>query len=198
MNPRQYIKRTIKTVFLVLVVPLYTLYMLLRMTGNPDAVFMSFSQALSLIPGKIGIYTRAAFYRLACTNTSDEISVGFMTIFSHEDTTIEKGVYIGPQCNIGRCHIDQDCLIGSGVHILSGKEQHNFTDTTTPIKNQGGRYRKIKLGYDCWIGNNSTVMIHIPEKCIVGSGSVVFISETKPGDILVGNPAKVIGNRLTS
>jgi|SRR5690554_1264463 len=196
MNVRYFVKRTIKTGFLILVFPIYVLYLLFRLAGNTDAVFMSFSQAISLIPGKIGIYIRAAFYRLACTDTSDEISVGFLTIFSHADTTIEKGVYIGPQCNIGKCTIGRNTLIGSGVHVLSGSSQHNFQDADTPIQSQGGSYSKIKIGVDCWLGNGAIIMNNVSDKCIVGAGCVFNAKSSTPGDILAGNPAKVIKNRL--
>src|SRR5690554_3147648 len=198
MNVRYFVKRTIKTGFLILVFPIYVLYLLFRLAGNTDAVFMSFSQAISLIPGKIGIYIRAAFYRLACTNTSDEISIGFLTIFSHENTTIEKGVYIGPQCNIGKCIIGENTLIGSGVHILSGSAQHIFSDIETPIQEQGGEYIKISVGIDCWIGNKCMITSDIPNQCVVGTGTLIKKMNIRPGDIIVGNPAQVIKNRITT
>lgn len=194
MNHRQAIKRTIKTVFLVLTLPVYALYLLFRLAGNTDAVFMSFSQALSLIPGKIGIYIRAAFYRLACTDTSDEISVGFLTIFSHADTTIEKGVYIGPQSNIGKCVIKQEALLGSGVHILSGKNQHSFDNIDQSIQSQPGVFSKVIVGKDCWIGNGAIIMADIGNKSIIAAGSVV-INKVENLDIFAGNPAKLIRKR---
>jgi len=88
MNLRQFLKRTLKGISLALTSPLYLAYRLLSIAGDDDSLFQSFSQLLSLIPGKPGNYLRASFYRLACTNTSDEISVGFLTVFSHRDTTI--------------------------------------------------------------------------------------------------------------
>tara|TARA_R110001599_G_scaffold8467_2_gene41185 strand:- start:2282 stop:2917 length:636 start_codon:yes stop_codon:yes gene_type:complete len=197
MNLRKALKKIIKTGFLIIVSPVYTLYLLLRMAGNTDAVFLSFSQALSLIPGKAGIYIRAAFYHLACTNTSDEISVGFLTLFSHADTTVEKGVYIGPQCNIGQCSIGANTLIGSGVHVLSGSQQHEFRDTTKPIQEQGGIYTKVSIGKDCWLGNQSLIMEDLKDHTIVAAGSII----TKPsraGDILAGNPGRVIKNRFNA
>ena len=198
MTLRQSFKRMVKSIFLLLVFPVYALYLLLRLTGSQDAVFASFSQALSLIPGKIGIYVRAAFYRLACANTSDEISVGFLTVFSHADTTIQKGVYIGPQCNIGKCIIGKNTLIGSGVHILSGSAQHIFSDIETPIQEQGGEYIKISVGIDCWIGNKCMITSDIPNQCVVGTGTLIKKMNIRPGDIIVGNPAQVIKNRITT
>lgn len=194
MNLRQSLKRMVKSIFLLLVFPVYALYLLLRLTGSQDAVFASFSQALSLIPGKIGIYIRAAFYRLACTGTSDEISVGFLTILSHADTTIERGVYIGPQCNIGKCTVKQETLLGSGVHVLSGKKQHAFDNLEQSIQSQPGTFSKVIIGEDCWIGNGAVVMANIGDKCVVAAGSVV-VAEAERLGILAGNPAKLIRKR---
>lgn len=194
MNPRDLVKRSIKLLFLIIVYPYYLLMLLFIMLGHEDRTFQSFSQAVSLIPGRFGIYVRAAFYRLACPNTSDEILIGFMTIFSHRDTTIEKGVYIGPQCNIGKCLIGENTLLGSGVHILSGNKQHSFEDIDTPIQEQGGQYEKIAIGKDCWLGNLSVVMANVETKSIVAAGAVV----TRPvpsKSIVGGNPAKIIKTR---
>lgn len=197
MNIRHGIKRTVKTGFLIVVAPLYVLYRMLSLFGSKDGTFQSFSQLISLIPGKTGIYIRAAFYRLACPNTSDQISVGFLTILSHHDTTIRQGVYIGPQCNIGKCTIGANTLLGSGVHILSGNRQHEFSDTEKPIQEQGGYFEKIEIGNDCWIGNNSVVICSIPEKCVVAAGSVLP-KPIKSGDVVGGNPARTLRSRYPS
>lgn len=192
---RNTLKRTIKNIFLLLTLPLYALYWVLSCLGNPDGTFQPFSQALSLIPGKLGVYVRAAFYRLACPDTSDNIVVGFLTILSHRDTSILEGVYIGPQCNIGKCTLGENTLLGSGVHILSGKQQHQFKDPNLPIKEQGGTFKKIKIGADCWIGNNSVVMCNIAEHSIVAAGAIVTKDLTQQGTVVAGNPAAVISQR---
>ena len=192
---RQTLKRTIKNIFLLLVLPLYALYLLLSLLGSPDGTFQTFSQVLSLIPGKVGIYCRAAFYRLACSNPSDDILVGFLTVFSHRDTSIHKGVYIGPQCNIGKCTIGENTLLGSGVHILSGNEQHNFHDPQTPIQEQGGKYTKVRIGEDCWIGNSAVLMASVSDKSIVAAGSVLTRPIEEFGAIWGGNPAAKISSR---
>ncbi|NWO07465.1 MAG: acyltransferase [Alteromonadaceae bacterium] len=192
---RHTLKRTIKNLFLLLALPIYGLYLLLSLLGNPDGVFQTCSQTLSLLPGKIGIYLRAAFYRLACPDTSDDILIGFLTVFSHRDTSIHKGVYIGPQCNIGKCTIGENTLLGSGVHILSGNQQHNFSDSQTPIQHQGGNYTKVKIGEDCWIGNSAVVMAGVSDKSIVAAGSVLTRPIEEVGAIWGGNPAAKISSR---
>jgi len=195
MTIRTQIKRAVKFLFLLLAVPLYVLYRLLSLAGHPDSVFQSFSQFLSLIPGKAGVYLRGAFYRLACTNTSDDTCIGFLVLLSHQDTTLSKGVYVGPGCNVGKCSIGENTLLGSGVHVLSGNRQHHFTNPELPIKEQGGHFEKISIGTDCWLGNNSVVMVSLADKTLVAAGSVVTRT-AEAGAILAGNPARVIGNRL--
>lgn len=196
MSPRTAIKKAIKLVFLVLALPLFGLLLLIRAFTGSDNSFASFSQLLSLIPGKIGVYFRAAFYSLACPATSDEIFIGFLTILSHRDASIARGVYIGPQCNIGMCSIGENTLIGSGVHILSGANQHSFNDPTLPIQEQGGTYRKTRIGRDCWLGNASVILSDIDDHSIVAAGSIV----TRPvGEALIvaGNPGKTVRPRFS-
>jgi len=192
---RHTLKRTIKNLFLLLALPLYGIYLLLSLLGNPDGTFQTFSQIFSLIPGKLGIYFRAAFYRLACPDTSDEILIGFLTVFSHRDTSIRKGVYIGPQCNIGKCTISENTLLGSGVHILSGNQQHSYSDSQRPIQQQAGKYTKVKIGEDCWLGNGSIVMANLPDHSIVAAGAVYVSEIQEPWTIMGGNPARIIKNR---
>ncbi|RBW49716.1 acyltransferase [Marinobacter sp. F3R11] len=192
---RHTLKRAVKNLFLMLAWPLYGLYRLLSLPGNPDGTFQTFSQMLSLIPGKTGIYLRAAFYRLACTDTSDDILIGFLTVLSHRDTSIHKGVYIGPQCNIGKCTIGENTLLGSGVHILSGKKQHNFKNSKLPIKEQGGKFQKITIGQDCWIGNSAVVMSNIANHSIIAAGAIVTKNLDQEGSVVAGNPATLISQR---
>ena len=196
MSLRMLIKRAVKGLFLLLAMPMFALFLTISTLSGTDKCFTSFSQLLSLIPGKLGVYLRAAFYRLACPDTSDEISIGFLTILSHRNTSIGRGVYIGPQCNIGMCSIGENTLLGSGVHVLSGSRQHEFSDVSRPIQEQGGNFERITIGQDCWVGNQAVVMSSIQNKCIVAAGSVVT-TPTPAGDIVAGNPARRLRNRFT-
>jgi acetyltransferase-like isoleucine patch superfamily enzyme len=150
---------------------------------------------LSLLPGKIGSYLRAGFYRFTLKKCHPSAVIGFGTIFSQADTEIAKGVYIGPQCNIGLCSIGKDTLLGSGVHIMSGKGQHNFDNPNIAIKDQGGSFEKIKIGENCWLGNSALVMASIEDRCVVAAGSVI-VSPVSTKSLVAGNPAKKIRNIL--
>ena len=112
----------------------------------------------------------------------------------HQDTEINEHVYIGPQCNIGKSIIGKNTLIASGVHILSGKNQHNFDDIETPIQQQGGQFEKIRIGEDCWIGNAAVIMANVGNKAIVAAGTIV-VKDVPPFAIVAGNPAKILKYR---
>lgn len=188
------IKAIIRAFSFIIILPLLMLYHITGLVLNKNALFSSYSQLLSLIPGKTGSYLRCAFFRYVMMKCDQDCVISFATIFSQTDTEIESGTYIGPQCNIGLCKIEKNCLIGSGVHILSGKNQHNFSDINIPIKDQGGSFEKIFIGEDTWIGNGALILANVGKKCVVAAGSVV-IKEVPDYTIAAGNPAKQIKQR---
>ena len=191
------LKKIVKWLFKLLALPFLLLMELSTVLRGKDQAFQAMSQWLSLFPGIFGVYLRAAFYHLACRGTSDQISVGFLSVLSHRDTVIEAGVYIGPQCNIGKCVIGADTMLGSGVHVLSGNKQHNFDDVDSPMQQQGGQYLRIRIGKDCWLGNCAVVMADIADHSIVAAASVVTKNINETHSICAGNPAKVLKSRLS-
>jgi virginiamycin A acetyltransferase len=191
----KFVKFTFNSISLIIIFPLFILYRLTGAGSEKDGTFWGFSQFLSLFPGKSGNYLRKAFYRLSLKQCDKECAILFGTIFSQKDTEIGRGVYIGPNCNIGMCRIENNCTIGSNVHIMSGKHQHSFKDLIIPIQEQGGVYEKIAIGEDTWIGNCAIIMANVGKKCIIGAGSVVT-NDIEEYSIVVGNPGKVIRKRI--
>ena len=204
------VKKLVFYLSIVLMSPVLVLYWLLKNFSRSDSIFHSFSQVLSLLPGKSGSYLRVGFYfytmgqchkdlrvgfyRLAMSKCGKDVFISFMVIFAQRNTEIESGVYLGPGCNIGLCRIGKNTLLGSGVHIISGKKQHRFDNPDEYIKDQEGVLEKISIGEDCWIGNGSLILANVGDKCVVGAGSVVT-SEMPAYSIVAGNPAKVIRSR---
>ena len=120
-----------------------------------------------------------------------ESVIGFGTVFSQSATRIGRGVYIGPQCNIGSCEIDEFSLIASGVHIMSGRRQHNFDDLDRNIQEQGGELSQVRIGADSWVGNGALIMANVGTKVVIGAGSVVS-RDVPDYAVLVGNPAEIV------
>lgn len=187
------IKKSVSNFIALLLSPILILFHISRLFSNSNT-FAGYAQFLSLIPGKIGSYSRVSFYRFSMKSCHYDCVIGFGTLFAQLDTEISRGVYIGPQCNIGMCKIGENCLIASGVHIMSGSMQHGFDDIDTPIQQQKGSYKKIEIGEDSWIGNGSMVMANIGKKCVIGAGSVVT-KDVSDFSIMTGNPAKLIRSR---
>lgn len=157
--------------------------------------FVAMSQCLSLIPGRFGVYARAAALSMWRDSIAPDVSVGFLTLIAQEDIDILDGVYIGPQCNLGSCRIGSGTLIGSGVHVMSGKCQHAFDDSASPIRDQQGELRKVHIGRDCWLGNGALVMADIGDHAIVAAGAVVT-RDVPDRAIVAGNPARLIRERI--
>jgi acetyltransferase-like isoleucine patch superfamily enzyme len=189
------LKNTIYLLFCILCLPIYGSFRVFALFINKDTLLTTYSQWLSLLPGQLGNYIRKASFNFILTKCHRESQISFGVLFSQQDTEINEGVYIGPQCNIGLCRIEKNCLLGSGVHIMSGKHQHDFSNLETPIKDQGGVFEKITVGEDSWIGNGALIMASVGKKCIVGAGAVVTHA-VEDYSIVTGNPAKVVKKRV--
>ena len=196
MNSRvkYFLKILLDIIFIVINIPLLVFHYFFGLSGNRDSVFWAISQFLSLFPGMPGNYLRKNFYRFLMTKCNKECVILFGTIFSHVDTEIGEGVYIGPDCNIGKSRIEDNCTLGSNVHIISGRRQHNFDDLDAPVQEQGGTYEKVIIGEDAWIGNCAIIMANLGKKCIVGAGSVVT-KDVEDFSVVAGNPARLIRKR---
>ncbi len=125
---------------------------------------------------------------IQATSALDEPGVG-LTIGSH--------TYIGPRCLLGAgggIRIGTRVNFGAGVHLLA--ENHNFRDGSKPIQEQGVTRSGITVGDDVWIGNQVIVLdgVTIGDGAVVGAGSVVT-HDVDPRMIVIGNPARVVGQR---
>jgi virginiamycin A acetyltransferase len=189
------IKRVAQIAALIFVYPLYGALCLGELLVKTDQPFQGCSQLLSLVPGLPGNYLRQQFYRLTLARCSDDCCIEFGTRLNQRSIEIGNRVYIGTNCCIGVCRIEDDVLIGSNVDIISGKKQHCFERLDIPMREQGGEFEKIVIGEDSWLGNSSVILANVGKKCIVAAGGVV-INDIKPYSIVGGNPAKLLKSRL--
>lgn len=91
----------------------------------------------------------------------------------------------------GGIEIGNDVIMGSYVSFHS--ENHNFSDTTKLIREQGVTSKGIKLGNNIWVGAKVTFL----DGCEVGSNSVVaagaVVNGIYPDNVIIGGvPAKII------
>jgi virginiamycin A acetyltransferase len=175
---------------ITLTAPCWLLARLQRaMTGGEHA-FSACSEFLSLFPGRPGVYLRRGFYRMTLEACETDCHIGFGTTFAHPQARIGRGVYIGNRCTFGMVVISDHATVGSNVDVLSGRRQHAFASLHAPIQDQGGRFERVHLGRNCWIGNSTVVMADVGDDCVIGAGSVV-VKPIPPRSVAVGNPATV-------
>ncbi|MCH5312687.1 MAG: acyltransferase [Prevotella sp.] len=107
-------------------------------------------------------------------------------------------VVIGDKTRIGlHCTIIGPVTIGNNVNLAQGivvtALNHNFTDCTKRIDEQGISTKEVTIGNDVWIGANATILpgVTIGRHCVVAAGSVV--TKDVPDYTVVGGvPARVM------
>jgi acetyltransferase-like isoleucine patch superfamily enzyme len=88
--------------------------------------------------------------------------------------------------------IEDDVLIGSGVHIYC--DNHSFEDVSRPIIDQGDApTRPVRICRGAWLGANAILLpgVTVGENAVVGAGAVVT-RDVPPRRVAAGNPARVI------
>ncbi len=116
---------------------------------------------------------------------------------------IGKGVSIGSRSTFGN-----DCFFGAaggieiGEDVIAGQyirfhsENHNYSDTSMLIREQGVTHKGIKIGNNCWIGAGAVFLdgAELGDGCVVAANAVV--SRKFPENSVIGGvPGKVIKKR---
>jgi len=191
---REALKATGRALALIAVLPALLSFAIRSALMGQDRALEGSTQWLALAPGVLGQYLRRAFLARTIAHCAPTVTIGFGTIFSKAGARIDDRAYIGPGGFLGLVHIERDVLIGSGVHITSGKQTHGTADVTKPIREQEGEATLVRIGAGAWIGSAAVVMADVGANSIVGAGSVV--TKPVPDSVLAaGVPAAVIRAR---
>ena len=108
-----------------------------------------------------------------------------------------KNVSIHPLCYIdaqGGISIGNNVSIAHNVSILSF--DHDYSDTSKPIKDAPLTLKEIVIENDVWIGAAARILggVRIGTGSVIGAGAVVT-KDIPPMSIAVGVPARVIKSR---
>ena len=107
-------------------------------------------------------------------------------------------VIIGDHTRIGiHCTVIGPVCIGNHVNLAQGITvtalNHNFSDATKRIDEQGVSTKPVVIGDDVWIGANAVILpgVTIGSHCVIAAGAVV--TKDVPDNTVVGGvPAKVL------
>ena len=194
MNIREFLKALGRALATVVMLPALASYYVKALILGRDRALESSTQALSLLPGVVGQYLRRAFLARTLDYCAPSAIIEFGTLFSSTGTRIGDRVYIGPRCHIGLAHFERDVLVGSAVHVPSGRHTHGTTDLSKPIREQEGQREVVRIGAGSWIGNAAVVMADVGQNTIVGAGAVV--TKPLPDHVVAGGvPARVLRTR---
>jgi acetyltransferase-like isoleucine patch superfamily enzyme len=191
---KRWLKIIARALATVVLLPEFLSFALRSFLLGRDRALEGSSQTLALVPGIVGQYLRRAFLTWVLDYCHPSVTVEFGTIFSKAAARLEENVYIGPRCHLGWVFIERDVLIAAGVHIPSGPLTHGTEDTGTPIREQTGTLRMVRIGARSWIGSAAVIMADVGRDSVVGAGAVV----TKPiADrvFAAGVPARVVRSR---
>jgi acetyltransferase-like isoleucine patch superfamily enzyme len=193
-RPRAFGRDVLVWLGVALTAPLWIPARIERRYARRDGWFAGCSELLSLAPGKPGIFLRRSFYRMTLAVCATDCHIGFGTTLAHPDAEIHPGVYLGSRCTVGSVVFERDVTVGSNVDLLSGRRQHGMARVDVSVQHQSGRFERIRIGANSWIGNSSVIMADVGEKSVIGAGAVV-VRPIAAVTVAVGNPAKVIRER---
>jgi UDP-2-acetamido-3-amino-2,3-dideoxy-glucuronate N-acetyltransferase len=128
------------------------------------------------------------------------------------DSVFESGVFVGPFCEIGGTHVGKNSRIGSHSYLCPGVNIGMETfighgvQTTNDLFDDVPEYESLEELRDQWkkqstiignrvrIGSGAVILpVTIGDGAIIGAGAVI-LRDVAPGDIVVGNPARKVGN----
>ncbi|MDN5292273.1 MAG: hypothetical protein PWQ06_2512 [Anaerophaga sp.] len=156
--------------------------------------YVYISEFLSRIPFRFGEVVRYFFYKNTLAECGQNVIFNYGCIIANSNSIIGSNIRIGVNCIVGNVHLKDNVIIGQNCHFLSGKNQHHFSRTDIPIREQGGKPLQIAIGPDVYFGASCSVMANINKGCVIGAGSVVN-KEIPSYSVAVGNPCRVIKSR---
>ncbi|MFS1511140.1 acyltransferase [Chengkuizengella sp. SCS-71B] len=155
---------------------------------------MSTAKGMILIMSRLkrlNFYLKIIFYKFILKKDPMEIKVRYY---------MDCGVKIGKNMRAFSPLISAEPYLlefGDDVTISTGvKFTTHDNSASKVIPNSTDLFGRIKIGNNCFIGQNSLILpgIELVDNIIVGSGSVVTKSFKQEGLIIAGNPAKPIGS----
>jgi acetyltransferase-like isoleucine patch superfamily enzyme len=194
---RDGVKSVVRIVALVLAAPSICSYYVRAALLSGDRALMGSSESLALAPVSL-VNTCARPFCGVCWRTARKTAtIEFGTIFSRVGAHLGNNVYIGPMCHIGLAHLEDNVLVGAGVHIPSGSDTHGIGDVGRPIREQPGVLRTVRIGAGAWIGSGAIVMADVGADSVVAAGAVV--TRPLPARVIAaGVPAQILRHRAES
>jgi acetyltransferase-like isoleucine patch superfamily enzyme len=123
---------------------------------------------------------------------------------SYYGRNLGEGLHVGDNSNIGRysyvgCSglitIGQNVMVSPRVSLYA--ENHNFRDTSRPMRDQGITREPITIEDDCWVASGAIILagVTVGRGSVIAAGSVVT-RDVPPYSVVGGSPAHIIQSRI--
>ena len=106
----------------------------------------------------------------------------FFLIYSDASLIINKNVFFNNGCSINcfeNIEIGENSIFGEGVKIYDHNHKYHYdVDDVLTIKRNEFTTAPVKIGKNCWIGSNVTILkgVEIGDNVIIGAGCLVYKS----------------------
>lgn len=162
-----------------------------RLWPQSESLFAVSSQALAVVPGRPGVFLRAAFYESTLAACGSNLYVGFGAFFTHRLAEVGSGVYVGPYALVGAARLGDGCSIGSRASVLSGTALHEpgADGRWTPYSID--KLQMMAIGEHVLVGEGAIIMAGVGARALVSAGAVVSAA-VPSGIVVAGNPARFV------
>jgi acetyltransferase-like isoleucine patch superfamily enzyme len=145
-------------------------------------------------------------FKILFDNSKSSVNIGkgayfrdYINIRSEKNSKIVIGdrVFFNSFCSIAALEeiiIGNDCSFGENVKIFDSN--HIYKNPALLITEQGYSTGKIKIGNNCWIGSNVTILknLEIGDHVVIGAGCTIY--KSVPSNTLVINNQTIITKPL--
>lgn len=187
-------KRALDAITAAEVQPLVASFAVRRRLIGAERAYLELSERAARWPGIHGERRRMALHRAMGADIGPRAILKLGCVLKRPPVSIGALTVVGYYAQLQHVSIGAHCLIGDFVILVDGRRQHNIDRLDVPLYRAGGSVRQGRVGDGCMVGVSSVIMADLGDHVVVGAGTIV----TEPVDdyqIVVGNPARVVGDR---
>jgi len=138
---------------------------------------------------KIGNYSNFSIHSSATLLIGSQVNLrNYCNFVLGENATVILGenVFMNNYCSINaieRIEIGENTLFGEGVKLYD----HNHEYNGKTVEHRKFKSSPIKIGKNCWLGSNVTVLkgVTIGDNCIIGAGCLIH--KDIPANMIIKN-----------
>ncbi|HSZ32582.1 MAG TPA: acyltransferase [Puia sp.] len=138
---------------------------------SPDSLGVDINIVIKENFAKLNIY-RGTEFRNFCS----------IYLHEHASLTINSNVFFNNYCSInclGNIEIGTNTIFGENVKLYDHNHHHQFGENgQLEVKRLDFRIGSIKIGENCWIGSNVTILnnVEIGDNVIIGANCLIYKS----------------------